>query len=136
MDKLTKTERSALMSRIKSKDTKPELIVRSTVHRMGFRYRLHLKTLPGCPDLVFSRRKKVVFVHGCFWHGHKCRAGRNKPETHKSYWDAKFERNRRRDRLNSIRLKRDGWSVLTVWECQIRKRERLCRVLRSFLESK
>ena len=85
MDKLTKTERSALMSRIKSKDTKPELIVRSTVHRMGFRYRLHLKTLPGCPDLVFSRRKKVVFVHGCFWHGHKCRAGRNKPETHKSY---------------------------------------------------
>lgn len=82
MDKLTKGERSVLMSRIGSKDTKPELIVRRTVHRMGFRYRLHSKTLPGSPDLVFAGRRKIVFVHGCFRHGHNCRAGRNRPASH------------------------------------------------------
>src|SRR5580698_1100547 len=111
MDKLTKTERSVLMSRIRSKDSKPELIVRRTVHRMGFRYRLHSNKLPGSPDLVFARRKKIIFVHGCFWHGHGCRAGRNRPESRQEYWDAKLERNMIRDRRNSSRLRRQGWSV-------------------------
>jgi DNA mismatch endonuclease (patch repair protein) len=135
MDKLTQAARSILMSQVRSKDTKPELFVRSMVHRMGFRYRLHSKTLPGSPDLVFARCRKVVFVHGCFWHGHSCRAGRNRPKSRKFYWDAKLETNKRRDRLNSIRLRRDGWSLLTVWECQIRERDRLAQRLKLFLET-
>jgi DNA mismatch endonuclease (patch repair protein) len=136
MDKLTKAERSVLMSRIRSKDSKPELIVRRTAHRMGFRYRLHSSKLPGSPDLVFARRKKVIFVHGCFWHGHDCRAGRNRPESRKEYWDAKLERNMRRDRKNSFSLRRQGWSVLAVWECQTGDAARLARRLRSFLEAR
>jgi len=135
MDKLTKAERSVLMSRVRSKDTTPELIVRSMIHRMGFRFRLHSKELPGSPDLVFARRRKVVLVHGCFWHGHNCRAGRNRPVTRKSYWEAKLAGNRKRDRLNSARLRRDGWIVLTVWECQIRESDRLAQRLKSFMES-
>jgi DNA mismatch endonuclease (patch repair protein) len=135
MEKLTKAERSVLMSRVRSKDTKPELIVRSTVHRMGFRYRLHSNNLPGCPDLVFAGRKKIVFVHGCFWHGHNCRAGRNRPASHTTYWDAKLERNMKRDRSNSARLRRQGWSVLAVWECQVREKDRLALRLKSFLEA-
>jgi DNA mismatch endonuclease, patch repair protein len=135
MDKLTRAARSILMSHVRSKDTKPELVVRSMVHRMGFRYRLHSKTLPGSPDLVFARSKKVVFVHGCFWHGHNCRAGRNRPQSRELYWDTKLEKNKRRDRLNSVRLRRDGWSLLTVWECQIRERDRLAQRLKLFLET-
>jgi DNA mismatch endonuclease, patch repair protein len=135
MDKLTKAERSVLMSLVRSKDTKPELFVRSMVHRMGFRYRLHSKTLPGSPDLVFAGRRKVVFVHGCFWHGHNCRAGRNRPQSRKLYWDTKLERNKSRDRLNSIRLRRDGWSILTVWECQIGETDCLAQRMKSFLET-
>jgi DNA mismatch endonuclease (patch repair protein) len=136
MDKLTKAERSLLMARVKGTNTKPELVVRRTVHQMGFRYRLHSKVLPGAPDLVFAGRKKVIFVHGCFWHGHYCRAGRNTPKSNGSYWDAKLDNNKCRDRRNSLRLKRDGWGVLTVWECQIRELERLARLLKSFLETK
>ena len=134
MDKLTKTERSLLMSRVRSTDSKPELIVRRMVHRMGYRYRLHSRTLPGSPDLVFAGRRKIVFVHGCFWHGHTCRAGRNKPASNQQYWNAKLERNMRRDRIASARLRRQGWSVLSVWECQTRKQEHLACRLMSFLE--
>jgi DNA mismatch endonuclease (patch repair protein) len=134
MEKLTKSERSALMSRVRSKDTKPELLVRSMIHRMGFRYRLHSTNLAGRPDLVFAGRKKIVFVHGCFWHGHNCRAGRNRPASRITYWNAKLERNMRRDRSNSARLRRQGWSVLAVWECQVRENDHLARRLKSFLE--
>jgi DNA mismatch endonuclease (patch repair protein) len=136
MDKLTKAERSALMARIKGKDTKPELMVRRMAHGMGFRYRLHSRMLPGTPDLVFARRRKVIFVHGCFWHGHNCRAGRNTPKSSVSYWGAKLGKNRHRDRVNSLRLKREGWDVLTIWECQISEFGRLAQLLKSFLEVK
>jgi DNA mismatch endonuclease, patch repair protein len=110
MDKLTKTARSLLMSRVRSKDSRPELTVRRIVHKMGFRYRLHCGSLPGSPDLVFAGRKKIVFVHGCFWHGHSCRAGRNRPSSNREYWDAKLERNMQRDRIASAELRRKGWS--------------------------
>ncbi|MDQ6676293.1 MAG: very short patch repair endonuclease [Acidobacteriota bacterium] len=138
MDKLTKTERSLLMSRVRSKDSRPELIVRSMVHRMGFRYRLHASTLPGSPDLVFAGRKKIVFVHGCFWHGHSCRAGRNRPESNQGYWDIKLKRNMRRDRASSDKLRHAGWSVLRVWECQTRAKQKdwLAHRLGSFLRMK
>src|SRR6266568_4891764 len=108
MDKLTKSERSGLMARIRSKDSKAELAVRSLVHRMGFRYRLHARDLPGTPDLVFRGRHKIVFIHGCFWHAHSCRAGQNRPASDKTYWDAKLDRNLKRDR-NAGRLRRAGW---------------------------
>jgi DNA mismatch endonuclease (patch repair protein) len=136
MDKLTVSERSVVMSRVRSKDSKPEMVVRSLVHRMGFRFRLHSNRLQGCPDLVFSGRRKIIFVHGCFWHGHHCRAGRNRPTSRKDYWDAKLERNVERDRLNLAQLRREGWSVLAVWECQTRERDRLARRLKAFLETK
>ena len=136
MDKLTKAARSALMSRVRSKDSKPELIVRSIVHRMGFRYRLHSSKLPGSPDLVFPARRKIVFVHGCFWHGHGCRAGQNRPVSAQSYWNTKLERSMERDRVNSEQLRLDGWSVLAIWECQLRERDSLARYLKAFLESK
>jgi DNA mismatch endonuclease, patch repair protein len=135
MDKLTTAERSALMSRVRSKDSGPEMVVRRIVHRMGFRYRLHTAGLPGTPDLVFASRKKIVFVHGCFWHGHSCRSGRNRPASHTTYWDAKLERNVVRDRANAAKLRRLGWRVFSVWECQVREQERLAGRLRSFLEN-
>jgi len=135
MDILTKVERSALMARVRSKDTKPEIAVRSLVHRMGFRFRLHLRDLPGVPDLVFPARRRIVLVHGCFWHGHSCRAGKNRPVSHSEYWNAKLERNMTRDRRNIARLRRDGWGVLTVWECQVSSAALPLR-LKKFLESK
>jgi DNA mismatch endonuclease (patch repair protein) len=103
---------------------------------MGFRYRLHSRTLPGSPDLVFAGRKKVVFVHGCFWHGHTCRAGRNRPTSNREYWDSKLEKNMRRDRIASAKLRRQGWSVLSIWECQTRKEKSLAHRLTSFLDTK
>jgi DNA mismatch endonuclease (patch repair protein) len=136
MDKLTKTARSLLMSRVRSQDSRPELIVRRIVHRMGFRYRLHSSSLPGSPYLVFAGRKKIVFVHGCFWHGHSCRAGRNRPASNREYWDAKLERNMQRDRIASAELRRTGWRVLSVWECQTHGERQLSRRLKSFLETK
>jgi DNA mismatch endonuclease, patch repair protein len=136
MDNLTTAERSVLMSRVRSKDSKPELTVRSIVHRMGFRFRLHSRELPGCPDLVFAGRRKIIFVHGCFWHGHKCRAGRNRPASHGSYWNSKLDRNMKRDRMNSARLRRGGWNILTVWECQTREPASLAERLKRFLETR
>lgn len=118
MDRISPERRSALMSRIRSKDTKPELIVRRMLHRMGYRYILHDRHLPGRPDLVFPRRKKVVFVHGCFWHGHTCGRG-FRPKTNASFWSDKIEANKLRD-LRSVReLTATGWSVLSIWECMI-----------------
>jgi DNA mismatch endonuclease (patch repair protein) len=134
MDTFTTRQRSEVMRRVRAVDTGPEMTVRRLVHAMGFRYRLHCRELPGKPDLVFPRRKKIIFVHGCFWHSHSCRAGRNRPVTHKSYWMAKLERNRLRDRANRARLKRAGWDVLVVWECRLKDTERLRGRLRRFLE--
>src|SRR5258708_2127618 len=98
MDTFTTRKRSEIMSRIRAKDTKPEMAVRSLVHRMGFRYRLHCRELPGNPDLVFPSRRKIIFVHGCFWHGHRCRSGQNRPASNTTYWVTKLNRNEARDK--------------------------------------
>jgi DNA mismatch endonuclease (patch repair protein) len=134
MDKLTPDERSALMSRVKAKDSRAEMAVRSLAHRMGFRFRLHVADLPGKPDLVFRGLSKIVFIHGCFWHGHNCRAGKNTPASNRAYWSQKLERNKIRDRRNAARLRRTGWGVMTIWECQANS-EKLGARLKRFLES-
>ncbi len=134
MDKLTPHGRSALMSRVKAKDSRAEMAVRSLAHSMGFRFRLHAADLPGKPDLVFRGIGKIIFIHGCFWHGHNCRAGKNTPASNQSYWSPKLERNRIRDRRNAARLRRSGWGVMTIWECQT-NRDGLAARLRRFLES-
>ena len=126
-------DRSAVMRSVKSTDTKPEMAVRSFVHRMGFRFRLHQKCLPGTPDLVFPRLRKVVFVHGCFWHGHSCARGDRVPRSNRKYWVAKISRNRERDQLNLSMLEAEGWEVYIAWECKIGDAE-FGKELRSFLE--
>lgn len=135
----TKTDprRSAQMARVRAKDTKPELIVRRIVDEIGFKYKVHIPELPGQPDLVFERRKKIIFVHGCFWHQHKgekCWRSRI-PKTRREFWVPKLVENSRRDRRQIARLRKDGWSVLTVWECQtiVTKVPRLKKRIRKFL---
>jgi DNA mismatch endonuclease (patch repair protein) len=113
-------ERSRIMRAVRRQHTTPELVVRRLLHAAGYRYRLHDSRLPGSPDLVFSRRRKVIFVHGCFWHGHDCRSSLN-PKSRVDYWDAKIARNRARDQKNAERLQKDGWGVLCVWECETAK---------------
>ena len=112
--------RSRTMRAVKSKDTKPEWTVRRVLHAAGYRYRLHGKALPGKPDLVFAGRRKVIFVHGCFWHGHDCARGARQPKANAEYWSAKISRNRERDRAHLAALRADGWQVRVVWECEIR----------------
>ena len=118
MDRVTREERSRIMSLIRSKNTQPEMRVRRLVHSLGYRYRLHNRTLPGTPDLVFSGRRKVLFVNGCFWHQHGCKLGNRQPKSRVSYWDKKLKRNKQRDVANQSRLQEIGWSVLTIWECE------------------
>lgn len=117
-DTLSPAERSVRMSLIRSKDTKPELLVRKALWAAGHRYRLHAKGLPGKPDLVFPGLGTVVFVHGCYWHAHSCQKGRI-PAQNSRFWQEKFLANKARDKRNSQRLRRAGWSVLTVWECSL-----------------
>lgn len=122
------------MSRIRGKDTKPEMRVRRLVHGMGYRYRLHAKELPGCPDLVFRPRRKAIFVHGCFWHRHPGCSANRIPKTRPDYWRAKLDRNVERDRQNEAALKADGWSVLVIWECETKgDSDHLARRIRAFL---
>lgn len=111
--------RSATMRAVKSKNTSPELHVRRLVYSFGYRYRLHRKDLPGTPDLVLAKQKKVIFVHGCFWHGHGCKRGARKPKTNFAYWSAKINRNKERDEQHVQKLKELGWNVLIVWECEL-----------------
>ena len=130
----TPQQRSFNMSRIRDRDTKPELIVRSLVHRMGFRFRLHRKDLPGKPDIVLPRHHKVILVHGCFWHLHRCRYGRVVPKTNAEFWQAKRTGNVQRDRRNLKALRDAGWKTLVVWECWTRDVEsRLIPRLEQFL---
>jgi DNA mismatch endonuclease (patch repair protein) len=133
VDVHTKLARSRNMAAIRAKNTKPELIVRSVLHRMGYRYRLHRKDLPGKPDIVFASKLSAIFVHGCFWHTHDCRYGRVVPATNASFWQSKREANVERDRRTEDQLKRSGWKVLTLWECQIGDNDWLVRQLREFL---
>jgi len=133
MDKLTPEQRSALMRKIRHKDTRPEVAVRSRLHRLGYRFRLHRQNLPGKPDLAFVSRKKAIFIHGCFWHGHDCRAGRNRPVTNTQYWQGKRRRNRERDARSIAELSAQGWTAMTVWECELRNIDRLVRRVTDFL---
>jgi len=119
MDRLTQQRRSWLMSRVKGRDTTPELTVRRLLHSLGYRYRLHVKSLPGKPDIVFGPRKKAVFIHGCFWHGHKCGKGRL-PKSNVDFWTNKIATNRSRDRRHVRTLKTAGWGVLVIWQCQLK----------------
>ena len=124
--------RRRTMQAVKSKDTKPEWTVRHLLYAAGYRYRLHGKALPGKPDLVFAGRRKVVFVHGCFWHGHDCARGARQPKANAEYWSEKIDRNRERDVRHLVALRADGWTTHVVWECQIKKPGLLVR-LRKFL---
>lgn len=135
-DSLSKQARSERMRRIASKNTGPELLVRKLVHSMGYRYRLHRRDLPGSPDMVFSSRRKVIFVHGCFWHRHRdpaCKLARL-PKTRLDFWLPKFEANTRRDALAQSDLAERGWSSLVLWECELRDRTLLESRIRSFLD--
>lgn len=127
MDTMTVEERSRLMSRIKGRGTKPELAVRAMVRAMGARdVRCNWKGLPGSPDVAVPSAKLAVMVHGCFWHRHEaCRPGRSMPKSNEGFWKKKFERNVRRDRRDARRLRKAGWRVATVWECQLRRPERV-----------
>jgi len=125
------------MGKVRPRDTEPERILRSSLHAFGFRYRLHVRTMPGCPDLVFPGRKKVIFVHGCFWHLHaRCNQG-HPPKTDLTYWKPKLEANRHRDLRNIRALRSSGWRVLVIWSCSLRsksKREHAIRSAIAFLE--
>ena len=135
VDVLTPKQRSFNMSRIRSRDTRPEMIVRSIVHGMGYRYSLHKKSLPGKPDLVLVRHRKIIDVHGCFFHMHDCKYGRVVPVTNAKFWKTKRLSNVKRDQRNLTALRRDGWQVFTVWECQTRDPTLLTKRLVKFLES-
>ena len=119
-DKLTSSQRSHCMSRIRGKNTKPEILVRKGLHARGFRFRLHNKKLPGCPDIVLPKYGVAIMVNGCFWHGHKgCRYA-TKPKTSIEFWETKIARNRHRDEVTTAHLEALGWAVITIWECELR----------------
>lgn len=124
MDVLTPEQRRLNMSRIRARDTRPEMMIRQGLHRAGFRYRLHVKALPGTPDLVFPARKAVILIHGCFWHGHDCSLFRM-PATRGDFWRTKIAANRARDDRAEAALLAGGWRVLTVWECSLKGAARL-----------
>lgn len=134
MDSMSKKSRSALMARIRSKDTKPELIVRSILHRLGYRFRLHRKDLPGTPDIVLPRHRKIILIQGCFWHGHSCSLA-SKPKSNKNYWEEKIKKNQARDRRVIHELTKQGWTVLELWECEIRSKTGLVEKLQKFMKS-
>ncbi|PZR35603.1 very short patch repair endonuclease [Caulobacter segnis] len=128
-DVYDKAKRSAVMARVKSKDTSPERTVRRILTGLGARYRLHRKDLPGSPDIVMPGRKLAVFVHGCFWHGHDCARGARVPKANRDYWLAKVARNRARDDQAQSALRDGGWRVEIVWECELKDKERLAQRL-------
>lgn len=132
MDRVTKAIRSKIMASVRTRDTGAEKAVRSVVHRLGFRYSVFDHNLPGKPDLVFVSRQKVIFVHGCFWHGHACRYGKL-PKSRIGYWKPKIALNRIRDCRQAKRLRKMGWSVMIVWQCQLRRRQSLERRIERFL---
>ncbi len=131
-DVLSTEQRRFCMSRIRGKNTKPEIIVRQIVRQLGIGYRLYVKDLPGKPDLVFRKHKKVIFVHGCFWHMHACKYGRVIPKTNTEFWQKKRLSNKLRDSKNRKELKKLGWSILVIWECQTRKPALLLKKIQRF----
>lgn len=135
-DFMSPAQRSAHMSKIRSKDTKPELWLRSRLHAEGYRYRLHDRRLPGKPDLVFPRRRKVIFVDGCFWHGHECPEGTRLPKSNTAFWADKRQRNQDRDEKQRDELRIMGWEILVVWECEVREDPLLLQSVKDFLDCK
>lgn len=135
MDRLTKSHRSWLMARIRGKDTSPELAVRKIVWGLGYRYRLHIANLPGKPDIVITRLHKIIEVHGCFWHRHGCKLTTT-PKSRTAFWNSKFQNNIERDRRVRRELRRGGWSVLTIWQCQLKNLEKTTKRIDEFLKKR
>jgi DNA mismatch endonuclease (patch repair protein) len=133
-DVFTREKRSAIMSRIKGENTKPEILVRKIVHSLGYRFRLHSNALLGKPDLVLPRHEKIIFVHGCFWHGHNRCSRSALPSTNKRFWQNKILVNKARDIRVRRKLSRDGWKVVVIWQCQTKDIGRLTKRLKRFLE--
>lgn len=136
VDVLTPEQRRRNMQAVRGQDTKPELVVRRIAHRLGLRFRLHRKDLPGRPDLVFPKLGVALFVHGCFWHLHRCRYGTVVPATNAAFWDTKRHENAARDRRKAAALRRAGWKVRVIWECETRTPERVERKLRTLVASR
>ncbi|MDR3566460.1 MAG: very short patch repair endonuclease [Syntrophobacteraceae bacterium] len=134
MDRLTTEQRSERMSCVRGKDTKPEMLVRRLVHGQGYRYRLHARDIPGCPDIVFSKRKKAIFVHGCYWRRHRGCPLARMPKSRIAFWESKLNGNRERDILNLQRLTEMGWECLVVWECELKDKKALQDRTMVFLE--
>ena len=133
MDTLTREQRSERMSRVRNKDTKPELALRRLVHALGYRYRLHASNLPGHPDLVFAIRRKVIFMHGCFWHRHEGCPQSRMPKSRVRFWKTKLNANRERDQANQGKLNELGWDYMIVWECEIGDTDVLASRIHAFL---
>lgn len=133
MDRVSPAARSANMAAIRGKNTRPEIAVRKLLHRMGLRFRLHRKDLPGHPDIVLPRHRLAIFVHGCFWHRHEGCSRANAPKSRSDYWQAKFARNAARDERQQNLLRQGGWKVLTVWECKAKDAEHVEAAVRSAL---
>lgn len=133
-DNLSSADRSARMALVRGKDTRPEMSVRRLAHRLGYRFRLHRRDLPGSPDLVFPGRRAIIFVHGCFWHQHDCRRGARRPSSNEGYWHPKLARNVERDAAAQEGLRSLGWRVMIIWECEARDLDQLADRLTRFLE--
>lgn len=133
MDVFSRAKRSQIMSRVGGKNTKPEIAVRSLLHSLGYRFRLHRKDLPGKPDITLPKYKKVIFVHGCFWHGHEDCPRSKRPSTNEEFWREKLDKNIERDKETVTALKKLGWDVLTVWACEVKDTNKLKTKLLSFL---
>jgi DNA mismatch endonuclease (patch repair protein) len=132
-DILSPAQRSAMMARIRGRNTKPELIVRSILHRLGYRFRLHSARLPGHPDIVLARHRAVIMVHGCFWHRHRACKYAYSPKSRREFWTAKFRKNQLRDKRTESALRKLGWRVLVVWECETSDQHELIHKLQRFL---
>lgn len=135
MDKISPARRSNNMRHIRSSNTKPEITVRKILYSLGYRYRLHKKDLPGKPDLVFAKRKKIIFIHGCFWHQHNLTTCLDSkiPKSNKQYWNQKLKNNAQRDIRNQMALKELGWDILIIWECEIKNDKKLIKRMQKFL---
>jgi len=136
IDVFSSEKRSQIMSRIRGYDTKPELTVRSIIHRMGFRFRVHQDKLPGDPDIVLAKHKRVIFVHGCFWHGHKKCPRSKRPTSNRDFWQSKLDKNMERDSRQQNELNKMGWKYLIIWQCEVNTPNRLQQKIRRFLANR
>jgi DNA mismatch endonuclease, patch repair protein len=133
VDVFTSEKRSQIMSSIKSKDTKPEMIVRKLLHSMGYRFRLHRKDLPGTPDIILPKYRVAIFVNGCFWHGHENCPNSSMPKTNKEFWDEKIKKNKQRDQKNIEKLIDQGWKPIIIWSCELKDKSELMNKLQKTL---